>query len=98
MGDDALQGSREGLDAFRTALRRLFTGFELIPPGTLGVGSDLGGVIWPQDRDVRAAGYVLVPHVRPEALNLDADQPLSETHAVSLPSTSSAPRSSSRVR
>jgi hypothetical protein len=75
-------------EAFRTALRRVFTGFELLPPGSLGVDTPLGGVIWPPDRDIKADGYVLVPHVRAEALNLDADEPLRELDAFSLPSRS----------
>jgi hypothetical protein len=70
---DARERSHDGLKAFRAALRRLFVGFELVPPGSLGSGG-LDGVIWPQDRGlVSRDGYALVPYVRPEALRLDAD-------------------------
>jgi hypothetical protein len=85
---EAQVARQESVEAFRTALRRVFTGFELLPPGSLGVDTPLGGVIWPPDRDIKADGYVLVPHVRAEALNLDADEPLRELDAFSLPSRS----------
>jgi hypothetical protein len=76
---EARDGSAKGVEAFRTALRRLFIGFEMIPPGTLGAGVNLGGVIWPQDEERAASlavdGYVLIPHVRPEALEWDPEKP-----------------------
>lgn len=76
---DLREGGREGLKAFRAALRRVFVAFALIEPYTPERGfslgaAEIGGVIWPQNRDVVAGGYVPVPHVRPQALNLDAER------------------------
>lgn len=75
---EARDGSSGGVEAFRTALRRLFVGFDLAPFGRFDVpGGE--GIIWPQDEE-RAAGlhvdgYALWPRVRPEALEWDPQKP-----------------------
>lgn len=75
----AQAGSREGLDSFRATLRRLFTGFELVSPTKpFGTGA-LDGTVWtPQAEEgtvtvTVGSGYVLEPHIRPEALDLGPD-------------------------
>ncbi len=72
----AREGEHGGAQAFRTALRRLFTGFELVPPGSFGVGVRLGGIVWSHvDRDVMVGSYRLIPHVRRHALEWDPQKP-----------------------
>lgn len=69
---EARDGSAGGVEAFRAALRRLFVGFDLVRFPSLG-GGDTEGVIWPQDRAIHVADYVLIPRVRPEALDFDSE-------------------------
>jgi len=60
-------GSRGGSEALRTAIRRVFTGFELIESG-FGhgpVGAD--SVVW-QGATPNAGAYRLLPHVRADAV------------------------------
>ncbi len=72
----AREGGHAGAQAFRTALRRLFTGFELVPPGSFGVGGRLDGIMWGyDDRDVMVGAYRLFPYVRPQALEWDPQKP-----------------------
>jgi hypothetical protein len=73
----ARDGAQGGVEAFRTALRRLFVGFELVPAGVWPVAS-IGGVIRPQDEEhpeLDLDGYQLWPHVRADAFDLDAWEP-----------------------
>jgi hypothetical protein len=76
---EAREGSRRSADALRVALRTLFTHFEAIWPATFPQGSD--GLIcqaeWPT-----AGHLILVPHVRPEVLEVDAEDfpALKHTH------------------
>jgi hypothetical protein len=77
---EAQEASREGLQSFRVAVRRLFAGFELVPiggpPFHFGTGM-LDGQVWQGD-DVPSferdgTGYVLRPYVRPEAMKSPVD-------------------------
>ena len=76
---EARDGASAGVAAFRTALRRVFLGFELVPNGTWPVASGLGGVIWPQNDEHPELnlvdGYQLWPHVRVDALEWDPTKP-----------------------
>ena len=81
------------MEAFRTALRRLFLGFELVPVGCWPT-SDLGGVGSPQDDghpELDLDGYQLWPHVRADAFDLDAWAP--RKTALGLDATYTAMRS-----
>lgn len=72
----AREGERAGVQAFPTAIRRLFTGFELIPRGTFGVGIE--GIVCPtqgRSRSIGVDGYLLIPYVRPEALDWEPSRP-----------------------
>jgi hypothetical protein len=72
----AQAGSRDGLEALRVALRRLFVGFELLSREKwLGSGA-LSGQGVAADSVLTNAGYALLPYVRAESVewdNLDAD-------------------------
>ena len=73
--------SRDGLQSFRMALRRLFAGFELVPLGDPPyhfITGKLDGEIW-QGEDVpsferKGTAYVLRPYVRSGAM-----KPLTDT-------------------
>jgi site-specific DNA recombinase len=69
---EARDGSQAGAEAFRVALRRLFEGFELIPTGS-GYGHGSTGSAW-QGEAPTVDGYVLLPHLDPDALDLTADR------------------------
>jgi Recombinase zinc beta ribbon domain len=73
---DAQAGSREGVDSFRVALRRLFDHFELVPWGTF-PSSNKDSVIWQGDTPLNIESHklALIPYVRPEAIDWDSDQP-----------------------
>lgn len=73
----AREGEHAGVQAFRTALRRLFVCFELVPVGSFGVDRETDGVMWPQDEDLslRVPGYQLWSYVLPEGLNWDPGSP-----------------------
>jgi hypothetical protein len=76
---DAQASSREGVDAFRVALRRLFDHFELIEwPGFGGPPSQATDSIIYQGQApvVERGGHslVLLPHVRREAVDWEGDQ------------------------
>jgi hypothetical protein len=75
MGGEAKASSQGSLQPFRTVLRRLFTGFELVRVGEYAtVDSGLGGVIWPRHCPMsRVGGYLLVPHVTPQTLDWDRE-------------------------
>jgi hypothetical protein len=72
---DVQSSSREGLDSLRVALRRLFERFELVPWGAFPAGGE-GSVIWQGDTplNIEAEKLVLIPRVRPEAIDWDSDQ------------------------
>jgi hypothetical protein len=59
-----------GLDAFRTALRRVFAGFELTEPFAWGKGIE-GSDPW-QGESPKVGSYMLIPHVAPGALDSGA--------------------------
>lgn len=80
-------GGREGIDAFRAALRRLFSGFELLG-GVRPFGSGLHdeeSVAWPHD-DLTVGDLTLYPHVREDAIEGwgDGDFPALRRAALSL--------------
>jgi hypothetical protein len=92
-------GSRESVDGFRAALRRLFDPFDLLGGGKP-FGSDhpnTGSVGWPHDDLTLADGLSLYPHVRDDAIQGwgDGDFPalrraalaLRESNDKSLPSS-----------
>lgn len=85
----ARESEHAGTQALRTALRRLFNSFELVPVGRFPVAV-AEGIIWPQDRSIQAGDYWLLPHVRPEAIDREAwvlrrqPLPLSGSDAKSL--------------
>lgn len=74
---EAQAGSRDGLESFRQALRRLFVGFELLSPARpFGSGALSGqGPVWTAQNEDGATklgvegGYALLPVVRPEAVD-----------------------------
>ncbi len=66
----ARESEQAGVQALRTALRRLFTGLELVPVGSFGTAIE--GIVCPQGSPIAAAGYQLIPHVRREALDWEA--------------------------
>ena len=76
---EAREGSAVSADAFRAALRRLFVNFEAIWPQTFPNGRD--GLMWQGDWPT-AGHLILVPHVRPEVLDVDAEDfpALKRTH------------------
>lgn len=67
----AREPKHAGAQALRTSLRRLFSGFELVPANSFGVGQ-VKGIVWPQDRSIVVPGYLLIPHVQPEAIDREA--------------------------
>jgi site-specific DNA recombinase len=68
-------GSRASLDAFRVALRRLFTDFELVPAFGWGADGRDDAVIWQGDPLDAPAGYDLRPHVRADAIDWNDEGP-----------------------
>jgi hypothetical protein len=87
---EARAASREGVEPFRVALRRLFAGFELVaqaPPFHFGTGQ-LDGVVWQGEtvpsfeRD--GIAYVLRPYVRSEALRPPGDGEWPALHRAAL--------------
>jgi len=74
-------GRREGLDAFRAALRRLFDRFALVQWPMFPQGEHpQGAVIFQGDgamieRDGHPP-YLLIPYVRPEAIDEHSDEPV----------------------
>jgi hypothetical protein len=76
---EAQTGSREGVDAFRVALRRLFERFELVAWPGFGSNPNVGteAVVWQHQTPVverDGQPLVLLPHVRPEAVDWESDQ------------------------
>ena len=78
------EASRESVDAFRVALKRLFVGFELMTPEKpFGAGVLTGGQVWTEstpggeepDRPMMTLtdGSQLLPVVRPEVFDLGPD-------------------------
>jgi hypothetical protein len=73
-------GRREGLDAFRATLRRLFDRFDLVQWPMLPKGDTPDGVVYQGggpmiERDGQPP-YLLIPYVRPEAIDEDSDEPV----------------------
>jgi DNA invertase Pin-like site-specific DNA recombinase len=72
-------GSREGLESFRAALRRLFVSFELVSPAKpFGTGRHDETVwIWTPQTESEVLtvgnGYVIEPQIRNEAVDLSVD-------------------------
>jgi hypothetical protein len=63
-------GARDGIDAFRVALRRLFAGFELLGGARpFGKGlRDADSVGWPHDALNLDDGLYLYPHIRDDVI------------------------------
>jgi hypothetical protein len=79
---EARDGARTGIEAFRTALRRLFLGFQLVPNGTFPFATGMDGIGWPRDDshpELELDGYALWPAVRREAFDLDSFAPRKAT-------------------
>jgi hypothetical protein len=76
---EAQAGSRDGLESFRLALRKLFVGFELTSP-TKPMGSGIlsgRGEVWAPAEDASSlgadGGYALLPYLRADAVDYGAD-------------------------
>jgi DNA invertase Pin-like site-specific DNA recombinase/cell division protein FtsB len=77
---EAQSRSRDGVEAFRAALRRLFDRFELVAwPGVGAPASGADAVVWqgsePPTVERNGQVLVLMPYVRPDAIDWHSDEP-----------------------